>query len=379
MGSRQVIEKFGGQSALAALIGKRQSTVSYWAKTGVIPARWQGILLDLATSRGIELTPADFIGANETHPATPSGNENNRMVAVLPSSMAASLSLNLGIEKQIEIDGIAMGVLTEGTPFLTGRGLARLCGVAHSVIQGIATEWQSDDFPRSKRIREIIESHGGNFPTPYIEIKQRSGTFYAYPDAVCLAIMEYYAFDAGQNIRDEAKKNYRLLAGKALRDFIYAQVGYDPKHSVPNQWRQFHDRLSLTYNAVPRGYFGVFKEIADMIVTLGQAGLYVDANFVPDISVGKAWSAYWKENELAEKYGERAKYEHNYPGYFPQSASNPQEPFCYPEEALGEFRRWLRESYIGDGKLKKYIENKVAERALPPSFAQLAIAAYTRD
>ena len=36
-------------------------------------------------------------------------------------------------------------------------------------------------------------------------------------------------------------------------------------------------------NAVPSGYFGIFKEMADMIVTLGQAGLHIDASFVPDI------------------------------------------------------------------------------------------------
>lgn len=39
---------------------------------------------------------------------------------------------NLQIQKQIEIDGIGMGVLNDGTAFLTGRGLARLCGVDSS-------------------------------------------------------------------------------------------------------------------------------------------------------------------------------------------------------------------------------------------------------
>ena len=41
-------------------------------------------------------------------------------------------------------------------------------------------------------------------------------------------------------------------------------------------------------------------------------------------------------------YGERVKFDHNYPSYFPQSASNPQEAWCYPEAALGEFRCWFR-------------------------------------
>ena len=196
---------------------------------------------------------------------------------------------------------------------------------------------------------------------------------------MCLAVLEYYAFDAGQNIREEAKRNYRLLAGKALRDFIYLQVGYDPSNFVPEAWRQFHDRVSLTYNSVPQGYFGIFKEISDMIVTLGQHGLHIDSSFVPDISVGQAWSKYWKDSSLGETFGERIKYEHNYPSNFAQAASNPQEPWCYPENALGKFRQWFREIYIGEGKFEKYIQGKVKSKALPVSFAQLAIAAYTRD
>jgi hypothetical protein len=188
--------------------------------------------------------------------------------------------------------------------------------------------------------------------------------------------LEYYAFDAGSNVKEQAQQNFRLLAGKALRDFIYTQVGYDPKDGVPDVWRQFHDRVSLTYNAVPNGYFAIFKEMADMIVTLGQAGLHISSSFVPDISVGQWWSKYWVENDLDSKFGARKKYEHNYPNYFPQADSNPQEPWCYPETALGEFRLWLREQYIGQGKFSNYILGKVKTMQLPASFAQLAIAAY---
>ena len=102
----------------------------------------------------------------------------------------------------------------------------------------------------------------------------------------------------------------------------------------------------------------------------------IDSKFVPDISVGIAWGTYWSANKLNEKFGERIKFQHNYPDYFPQSESNPQEPWCYPEMALGEFRKWIREHYIGGGKLANYLTDKVKQNALPASFAQIAIAAY---
>lgn len=304
-------------------------------------------------------------------------NNYKDLIAIMPSKDATPALFNGGVYSQIEIDGIGMGVLSDGTPFLAGRGLARLCDVSHRQIQNITAEWFNDKpTPRISRIKEILASHDMEIDYPYIPIRQRSGIFYAYPDVVCLAILEYYAFDADKNKANIARKNYRLLAGKALRDFIYTQVGYDPNNKVPDKWKQFHDRVSLTYNSVPRGYFGIFKEMSDMIVTLGQAGLPINEKFVPDISVGKAWSTHWTSNNFDKKYGERQKYEHNYPDYFPQAGSNPQEPWCYPENALGEFRHWLREIYIGEGKLQNYLDGKVSRKELPVSFAQLAIAAY---
>ena len=56
-----VVEKFGGTSALAAAIGKGPSTVSYWRKTGQIPAKWHQALLTLAANRGVTLGPTDLL------------------------------------------------------------------------------------------------------------------------------------------------------------------------------------------------------------------------------------------------------------------------------------------------------------------------------
>jgi hypothetical protein len=314
----------------------------------------------------------------------PRAKEPNKNMILLPTKGQIPRAseqgvLDLQVEKQIEIDGVGMGVLSDGTPFLTGRGLARLCGVDSSRISELSADWdKSPSSAMTSRVKEILQSRGIEVVRPHIEIKQRSGFFYAYPDVLCLAVLEYYAFDA-LNTRNIAQKNYRLLAGKALHDFIYAQVGYDPNNFVPQVWQQFHDRVSLTYNSVPTGYFSVFKEIADMIVTLGQAGLHIDSSFVPDGSVGKIWSSHWDGGEFDEKYGARLKWDHNYPDYFPQAKSNPQPAWCYPEAALPEFRRWMRENYIGDGKFTKYINNKIVQKQLPASFSQIVIAAYKLD
>ncbi|MDZ4816643.1 MAG: MBL fold metallo-hydrolase [Verrucomicrobiota bacterium] len=56
-----VIKKFGGQSKLARMVGKNQSTVQYWASKGIIPSKWQVLLLKLAREKSVSLTPSDFI------------------------------------------------------------------------------------------------------------------------------------------------------------------------------------------------------------------------------------------------------------------------------------------------------------------------------
>ena len=62
--AEEVIAKFGSQSALARLIGKGQTTVQHWTKTGRIPAKWQAELLKLAEQQGIALSASDFLGTS---------------------------------------------------------------------------------------------------------------------------------------------------------------------------------------------------------------------------------------------------------------------------------------------------------------------------
>ncbi len=59
--AKQIVEKFGGQSALASLLSRNQSTIQHWTKTGTIPAKWHSALLNLATQQGLDLSPGDFL------------------------------------------------------------------------------------------------------------------------------------------------------------------------------------------------------------------------------------------------------------------------------------------------------------------------------
>jgi hypothetical protein len=297
---------------------------------------------------------------------------NNQSLSTGPTQ----LSLNLEIAAEREIDGVGMGVLTDGTPFLTLRGLSRMCGVDNAQMVRLTAAWQETPLkPREKKIRELVRAQGADDTVAFMAIMKNGTIHHAVPAAVCMAVLEYYAFEAKGIESDQAAKNYRILARKGFSDFIYSQVGYNPRGESSIAWQQFHDRVTLAYHAIPEGYFSVFKEIADIFVTLIRKGASLGNKFVPDISVGIHWGKHWTKENLDVIYGDRIKYEHNYPIYFPQAASNPQQPYCYPDEALGEFRKWVREVYIPT-QMPQYLNTKIRDGQIPAPAARAALDAF---
>lgn len=283
------------------------------------------------------------------------------------------------VERQVEDDGIGMGVLSDSTPFLNQRGLALLCGVRNKYIGLISSEWNAPNpSDRTHRIKSALEGRGERFAVAAHEAHFGRVKVLAYPDSICMAILEHFAFDANWEGKEIALANFRKLARHGLRNFIYERVGYSSEPTT-DLWKIFKDRVSLTYDAVPDGYFGIFKELSSLIVTLGLNGLHIDEKFVPDISVGQAWAKFWADKSLNLRFGDRVSYPHYYPKYFPQAASNPQMAACYPEDALGEFRRWFKKDYIGEGRFKSYLTRKVTEKLLPDGYVERAMLALVKE
>lgn len=268
------------------------------------------------------------------------------------------MPLDLGIEVQRDVNGIEMGVLENGVPFLTQRGLALVVGVARSVLQTITQEWEEhfDDDVLSKdrisSIKQMLFERGYTERKLYIETFKDGKSHYAYPDIVCMALLEFYAFETKSN-NQVATDNYRRFASYGLQRFIYDSLNYIPG----DKWAYHHERVSLLANMAPDNHFIVFNEITGLIVDLITADLTVNHKTIPDISVGQMWAKHWKANGLAETYGDRIPCEHNYPPRYPQALSNPQEANAYPNSALAEFRRWFKNDYLAT-KFPPYILKK---------------------
>lgn len=83
MDAKDIVDKFGGQTALASLIGIRQSGIAYWVKRGSIPSKWRSQILSLAKDRGIYLRASDLI---QTEAVIDGAHEND----VVDADIAAS-------------------------------------------------------------------------------------------------------------------------------------------------------------------------------------------------------------------------------------------------------------------------------------------------
>lgn len=295
-------------------------------------------------------------------------------VAVLgPGPLQAEM---FHVEKQAEIDGIEMGVLENGVPYLSESGLARMCGIDRKVLNRLAINWPAEKLKeRGSQINEMLVQASYVEDSLFLKSEHNGSEVNAYTEPVCMAVLEYYAF-ISKEPRQEAISAFRRLARETFRLLVYTAVGYSPEQRMLDSWRHFHDRVDMTASSVPFGYFSVFREIAVMIVPMIRAGIIISDRVVPDISVGKAWSEFWKSNNLDAQYGARERYDHEYPLYYPQAKSNPQPSFAYPDAALGAFRAWLTKNYIVS-KFPTYLLGQTKKGTIPPALATKAITALT--
>ena len=278
------------------------------------------------------------------------------------------------VVKQIEHDGVEMGVLEDGTPYLSESGLARMCGIDRKALNRISRQWnQEKNRPRGKIINAALKKSGYYNDNLFLRCMNGNSPINAYPEKVCIAVLEYYAFETDKP-REQAITTFRVFAKKAFTDFIYSAVGYRPAQSTMESWRHFHDRVSLIDDKVPDGYFCVFREIASMIVPMIKNGLTLNEKTIPDISVGMAWSRYWKSKELG-KIGDRIKFSNYFPDYYPQAKSNPQKVYAYPDAALPIFRAWLKQVYIPEN-LPKYLSGQTKKGAISRRVATAMIESF---
>jgi len=115
--AEQIINRFGGQSSLADLLGRRQSTVQHWVQTGRIPSQWHKPLLKLAREKGIDLQPDDFVANDAPHIEPAAG----RLGVLLVGLGAVSSTFIAGVEHIRRGTGKPFGSITQMATLRLGK------------------------------------------------------------------------------------------------------------------------------------------------------------------------------------------------------------------------------------------------------------------
>lgn len=76
--------------------------------------------------------------SSPTHKSSKINALGSKNVVSVPPLKQAEL---FHIDKNIEIDGVEMGVLDNGTPYLSESGLARMCGIDRKALNRMAANW----------------------------------------------------------------------------------------------------------------------------------------------------------------------------------------------------------------------------------------------
>ncbi|MCG8422431.1 MAG: hypothetical protein MJE77_31330 [Proteobacteria bacterium] len=288
----------------------------------------------------------------------------------MKSDVLTPLQFDLAIA-HADVDGIEIGVLGDGMPYLTERGLARASGQNMRTIRRLTGDSAGgSENSRSRRIAVLAAAYGHREDILYRDVLIRGERTRVYPDGVCMAILEYFAFEAGGRTAHIAQQSFRLLARQSLRHFIYSRVGCDDYSLFSDSWQYLHDRMLL--NPIPSDHFSVYREITQLLVATIQVGMTVGVSAAPDISVGLRWGKYWTDNGLDATYSARRKHPHR----FPASVAGPDrvDVWIYPIAALAEFRAWLRHDYVPN-HLPHYLGRKTDDGSLMPSRAEHLLAA----
>jgi len=234
------------------------------------------------------------------------------------------------ISKFGDFDGFELGVFIDGVPFASAGGLAVLCGVTTKTITDVGQYVVNDDDKfRSGKIANLLIEYQYQGDKLYEILLHNGQEVYAYAEPVCMAFLEYYAYEAGKRCTQKARDLARALMRKSFKDFVYELTGY--KETQKSSFSNYVLSRILHHHNVdkmllPDGYFCLFDKMIELLQKFDLKINYVlqdqwydyskgcegGARFLePDISLGRRFSQLFtsdfleKQNIYNELYQKR--------------------------------------------------------------------------
>lgn len=271
---------------------------------------------------------------------------------------------NLEVIKSIAVAGfpIEVGLLRDGTPFLSGRGLAKACGISNSTL----VSWgefapQAGAKYRSGKLANLLTTYHYRGDRLFLRLPSEvtfggKANVSAYPYQVCMAFLDYYAFAAN---KEAARNSLRILSKQQLPNFICNAIAQQPSAPKPDTKQPESDRTIR--GKVPNNYFGVFQIASREKLGTAQNGLPLDVPITSPRNIEKAWGQYWHIHKLWEQHGKRVPYLRRSLDKSPQTTDGYRKTYLYPASALSDFKHWFYLHYIPD-RFPSYRHRKAQQR-----------------
>lgn len=167
---------------------------------------------------------------------------------IIRSKNTPKAKIDLAIDAYDEIDGMGMGRLSDGSTYLTQRGLAYLCGVQNAHIGTISRDWDSDK-PRILAIKARLGRFGYRRDSPHQVLSYTGRRQYCYDMAVVQAVLDYYALDAAKP-QAEAQANRQRFLGDALETYILTKLTPEATPAEPLKFTPLRKAEPDVYEAM---------------------------------------------------------------------------------------------------------------------------------
>jgi hypothetical protein len=246
MNVKEIVSRFGGQSALAALIGKGQSTVAYWVKAGNIPAKWQSVLLSLAREQGVGLSASDFHDEPQSEVRRP---EATFPGAGAPTGASPSFSFMFYASDNENVKVQVM--LYDDTVWASQRGMSEIFGVEVPTINYHLREiFTSGELKEVSVVRKLLitAADGKNYDTNFynldaiISVGYRVNSYQATQFRKWATTVLRSYLIKGFALDDDRLKQGKQLFGKDYFDELLERI-----REIRASERRFYQKITDIY------------------------------------------------------------------------------------------------------------------------------------
>jgi hypothetical protein len=253
MNVRDIVDRFGGQTALANALGKGQSTVAYWVKSGSIPVKWHGALVEAANRKGIPILPQDFAPASAASDTVVFTDSASALVVEPVPDRRSDLEERPFLFYASPDGTVRVRVLVEDeTVWASQRGMSEIFGVEVPTINYHLKEiFASAELDEQSVLRKFLTtaSDGKSYETGFYSLDAIISVGYRVNSLQATqfrrwatGVLKEYLIK-GYSLDDERLKNGKTLFGKDYFDELLERI-----REIRASERRFYQKITDIYS-----------------------------------------------------------------------------------------------------------------------------------